>query len=195
MASDTLPEEWRPVEGWPYEISSLGRVRRSISDTQFYNKVTLPGRIVKQSVRQAGHLYVKVHDAPRRGGIFVHRLVALAFVGPAPSPRHEVAHWDGDPSNNRPENLRWATRAENARDTIRHGRSTRGSKSGTAKITEGEVVSIRKQYATGMVSQSELSRRYGLSQPHVCSILNRKSWSWLPDDYIPATTNETAETA
>ena len=29
MASDSIPEEWRPVEGWPYEISNRGRLRRS----------------------------------------------------------------------------------------------------------------------------------------------------------------------
>src|SRR3982751_5117101 len=46
----------------------------------------------------------------------VHRMVAEAFHGPAPTPKHEVAHWDGDPANNRAANLRWATSKENKAD-------------------------------------------------------------------------------
>ena len=51
----------------------------------------------------------------------LHRLVALAFIGPQPSPKHEVCHNDGNPLNNVPGNLRWGTRSENLYDTVRHG--------------------------------------------------------------------------
>lgn len=51
----------------------------------------------------------------------VHRLVARAFLGPCP-PGQEVCHWDGDPANNRIDNLRYDTRASNSTDTVRHGR-------------------------------------------------------------------------
>jgi len=43
----------------------------------------------------------------------VHQLVCEAFHGPKPSPTHIVLHLDEDPSNNKPENLRWGTRKEN----------------------------------------------------------------------------------
>lgn len=51
----------------------------------------------------------------------VHRLVALAFIGPCPEGM-EVLHINGEPDDNRLENLRYGTRAENVADTIRHGR-------------------------------------------------------------------------
>jgi hypothetical protein len=35
--------------------------------------------------------------------------VAEAFIGPQPSPRHQVAHYDGVRDNNHYSNLRWAT--------------------------------------------------------------------------------------
>lgn len=44
----------------------------------------------------------------------VHRIVATAFHGPAPSEQHVVDHIDTNRRNNRPENLRWLTRLENA---------------------------------------------------------------------------------
>lgn len=43
----------------------------------------------------------------------VHRIVATAFHGAAPSKSHVVDHIDTNRRNNRPENLRWVTRLEN----------------------------------------------------------------------------------
>ena len=43
----------------------------------------------------------------------VHRIVATAFHGPAPSEQHVVDHIDTNRQNNRPENLRWLTKLEN----------------------------------------------------------------------------------
>ena len=44
----------------------------------------------------------------------VHRIVATAFHGDPPTPEHVVDHIDTNRRNNRPENLRWLTRLENA---------------------------------------------------------------------------------
>lgn len=46
-------------------------------------------------------------------GESVHRIVATAFCGVAPSPQHIVDHIDTNRRNNRPENLRWITKLEN----------------------------------------------------------------------------------
>ena len=43
----------------------------------------------------------------------VHRIVATAFHGQAPSDQHVVDHIDTNRQNNRPENLRWLTKLEN----------------------------------------------------------------------------------
>lgn len=44
----------------------------------------------------------------------VHRIVATAFHGAPPGPMYVVDHIDTNCRNNRPENLRWLTRLENA---------------------------------------------------------------------------------
>ncbi len=44
----------------------------------------------------------------------VHRIVAFAFHGEPPTAQHVVDHIDTNRQNNRPENLRWLTRLENA---------------------------------------------------------------------------------
>ncbi|MBL7724301.1 MAG: HNH endonuclease [Chitinophagaceae bacterium] len=43
----------------------------------------------------------------------VHRIVATAFHGEAPTSQHVVDHKDTNKCNNRPENLRWVTKFEN----------------------------------------------------------------------------------
>jgi hypothetical protein len=44
----------------------------------------------------------------------VHRIVAFAFLGEPPTSQHIVDHIDTNRQNNRPENLRWLTKLENA---------------------------------------------------------------------------------
>lgn len=44
----------------------------------------------------------------------VHRIVATAFIGEPPNPEYVIDHIDTNRRNNRPENLRWLTRLENA---------------------------------------------------------------------------------
>lgn len=58
-------------------------------------------------------------DTPHNGyiyycGIPVHRVIATAFLGEAPGEYYVVDHQDCNRQNNRPENLRWCTRLENA---------------------------------------------------------------------------------
>ena len=48
------------------------------------------------------------------GNASIHRIIATAFHGNAPSNQHVVDHEDTNRQNNRPENLKWVTRLENA---------------------------------------------------------------------------------
>jgi len=48
------------------------------------------------------------------GTVRVHRIVAAAFLDKEPSPMHVIDHIDNNKCNNRPTNLRWVTRLENA---------------------------------------------------------------------------------
>ena len=53
------------------------------------------------------------HGYPVIGSVPIHRIVATAFLGEAPSKSHVVDHIDTNRQNNRPSNLRWLTRLEN----------------------------------------------------------------------------------
>lgn len=53
---------------------------------------------------------------------YIHRLVALAFHGIPDSSETDVHHIDGNPRNNRPENLMWCTHQANCQQTQHAGR-------------------------------------------------------------------------
>jgi hypothetical protein len=102
-------ELWLPVPGFDhYEVSNQGRVRSHRRGG---------GRILRPGPSNYGHLSVVLGRGNTR---MVHQLVLFAFVGPRP-PGHDARHIDGDPANNRLENLCWGTRSENIRDAVRHG--------------------------------------------------------------------------
>lgn len=58
----------------------------------------------------------------------VHRLVCLAFHGPAPSEKHQINHKDGVKDNNDPDNLEWVTPGQNQQHAydfgLKHGPRT-----------------------------------------------------------------------
>ena len=118
-------EIWKDVPGYEgqYQVSDKGRVRsldRTISQMSRYGTLYLKdikGVVLRPGRMPAGHMSVSLG---RNNSQCVHKLVLLAFVGPAPE-GHECLHGNGDPSDNRLENLRWGTRGDNIRDAICHG--------------------------------------------------------------------------
>ena len=119
----TASEEWKPVVGWEgfYEVSDHGHVRsvdRTIVDkagrTQRYK-----GRALKLKPER-GYWKTQLNRNGEGSGFFVHRLVLAAFVGPCPDDM-ETLHMNGDPADNRLENLRYGTRSENNLDRVKHG--------------------------------------------------------------------------
>src|SRR4249919_3851923 len=105
-------EKWAVIPGFDgkYEASTLGRVRNAAT-----------GRVLGPWL--AGTMGYEYLALGRQWKGPVHRLVCSAFHGEPVGKRSDVAHFDGRVGNNRPENLRWATRAENTADAIRHGTS------------------------------------------------------------------------
>lgn len=110
--------------------------------------------------------------------VHVHVLVALAFVGPRPTDRHEVAHGDGNGQHNRPNNLRWSTPTGNAEDRDRHGRTARGEAHGCAVLSDADVAAIRARFRrySKTDGQSAIARDYGVSNTQIWRIVQRGSW-------------------
>lgn len=119
----------------------------------------------------AGYLMVRANGRLHK----VARLVAEAFLGPAPPDRPYCCHWDGHPRNNVPGNLRWDSAKGNAADATRHGTQVRGSAHGTSKLREAHIECIRGMAALGM-SRRILAGLFGTHTTNIGAIVTRKTW-------------------
>lgn len=124
-----------------------------------------------------GHVKVGLSKGNKKYFRKVHRLVLEAFVGPRPEGM-ECCHYNGDPADNRLENLRWDTSKGNTSDSIRHGTVRRGEEAAT-KLTESDVRAIRA--AAGEHSLTQIASRFGISFSMAGRIIRRERWSHVED--------------
>lgn len=173
-----MGEIWKDIPGYEgrYQASTMGRIRSldrmvrgvcHFTGKEFYRKVKgqilRPGRFCK-----CGHVSVVLgHGAI---GSPVHQLVMKTFVGEPPEGM-EVLHENGDPTDNRLENLRYGTRTENILDVFRQGKAWR-------KLSVDDVQAIRFGFYCG-ISGVELSKMFGVSQSIISAIRKGRIFSWL----------------
>jgi hypothetical protein len=118
-------ETWLPIVGYEglYEVSSLGALRslgRQMTTIDGRRR-TYPPRQVRGWLAQTGYPMVTLSRDGVKRKFTIHTLVAIAFLGPRPTPKHVACHNDGTRDNNHLVNLRWATQSDNLRDAVRHG--------------------------------------------------------------------------
>jgi hypothetical protein len=178
-----MQEVWQPVVGYEglYEVSDLGRVRSldrwlpcRDGQRQWHR-----GKVLKQLSNGNGYQGVSLSNLcegikPKR--MYAHSLVLESFVGPRPS-GHQAAHGDGDRSNNRLSNLRWATVSDNLADKLDHGTHQLGEQNPIAVLSEVDVLSIRQRYRHGL--GATLAREYGVDPGTVYAVVKQKNWHWL----------------
>jgi hypothetical protein len=167
----SLPAGAVPVDGFPgYYVTRDGSVWsiNAWRGTFLRRLATFPDKGGYPRVRLVG-------PDGKRAQLRVHRLVAVAFLPPLPSPKHEVRHLDGAPTHCAVENLAWGTRAENAADKERHGRTYAGERHHSSRVTAGGVRSIRDACGRG-ISSLELATQYGVSRKTIQRIVTHKTW-------------------
>lgn len=163
--------EWRTIPRFPeHEVSEDGRVRRVVACRAYP-----AGYVVKPKPHKRGYLVYSLNNKD----ILAHRLVALAFLGEPPTPRHEVAHDDGSRTNNHWRNLHWKLPVENQADRKRHGTYVSGDACASAKLTNSQADEIKARYAAGgnryiggVVTMQALADEYGVSIAQVSRIVN-----------------------
>ena len=139
-------ESWKDIEGYEgmYQISNEGRVKsleRQKEDGRFCRE-----RLLKQTISDRGYCRVGLQKGKKLKVVYVHRLVAEAFI-PNPDNLPQVNHKDESKLNNSAQNLEWCT----AKDNNNYGTKTK-------RARETKNLNILKSVTTEELIE-ELKRR------------------------------------
>ena len=149
MADQTVAPEWRQCKAFPdYDVSDTGLVRKG-------------GTLRKLQYHPYGYTLVAITARPKQLKVYVHRLVAEAFL-PPPDAGQEVDHINGDKTDNRAGNLRWLDRSVNrarkqgrnavslARDLQMRGKSSSATLHVDARVKHGRRVGNFRNSRAGL---------------------------------------------
>lgn len=107
-----------------------------------------------------------------------HRVSYVLHKGPLP-PEAVVCHNCDNPGCVNPDHLYSGTHKTNGEDRVSRSRSARGERNGRAKLTEREVVIIRRRAANGKITRRKLAEDFGVSQTLIFHIIHRTVWRHL----------------
>ncbi len=133
-----------------------------------------PWKLMATSGIPSGHQTIRIYNKTR----YVHALVLEAFKGSRPEGM-EARHLNGNPRDNRPENLEWGTCKENHADKRIHGTAPIGENSPSAIIDEETVELIRELSATYKATANNIGRMLGISRRHAARVINRERWTHI----------------
>jgi len=170
-----------------YKQLPLKRIGDSIYFVHYlgwvWNSKSKSKKEVSQQYNTGGYKTVMLYDyeTKKSRSKMVHRLVAQAYI-PNPENKRTVNHKDGVKDNNHLDNLEWMTHKENLTHAVEVlGRRigikglNAGIKHGSCKLTESQVLFIRKSNMT----QKELAEYFKVSISSISLIINRINWKHI----------------
>ena len=134
-------EIWKDAPGFPgYQVSNAGRVRS-------FDRVLVPDSV-------KGYVRVRLYRNGRVSRIYIHRLVAMAFV-PNPDGLPQINHKNEIKTDNRPDNLEWCTaQYNNTYGTARNRAAKAKSKKDARDLFGSHIFSVlsgKRKTAGGFV--------------------------------------------
>ncbi|MGK8887422.1 HNH endonuclease [Burkholderia gladioli] len=180
-------EVYKLVLAGELEIDMDGRIWRIAKRTHDRwtggMKVTPCIRVRAEQKTTAGYLQVRAMIDGKRHYAAAARLVWLHFNGPIPQGL-TANHKDGVKDRNNPANLELATYSEQRHHAIQAlgagHHDVRGSLHPKTKLTESQVMEIRRLRATGLMVK-DIAQRFGISQNAASQICRNVTWRHVPN--------------
>jgi len=105
---------------------------------------------------------------------------ALYYAGQGLRPEgKEACHSCQNALCQNPAHLRWDTHQANVADREREGTTARGQRHGRAKLTEAQVIEMRRLYDGKKHTCPSLGARFGVTKVTAWRIVNRHSWTHI----------------
>ena len=98
--------------------------------------------------------------------------------GPIPEKTPHLCHRCDNPPCVRPDHLFLGDDALNHWDMLNKGRESRGEMR-NIKLTELDVLEIRRAYAAREAFQRELAKRFGVSRAMIAHVVHRREWTHI----------------
>lgn len=159
-----------------YQVSSKGNVRSLYFKNKRCNKKRITPLILSKT-KINGYLFSTIRVNNKSKNIPISRLMLLSFIGNPPTAEYQAAHLNGIRTDNRLENLSWVTRTENEQHKELHGTRSRGENHHSSKLTEKDVLKIRK--LSIYKEQLEIAKMFKIDQTNVSAIVLRKTWKHI----------------
>lgn len=174
---------WKTIPGYEgfCEASEFGAIRTTPRHATTSRNLLVRGKVLTPTKTRRGYHKVTVRNASGRKTESVHALVCRAFHGQRPSASHHVNHLNGDKTDNRAENLEWATPAENSRhSTVVLGNNI-GERNGNSRLSESDVRDIIDQHMAGGRCNA-MAVEWGITSTQMSRILNGESWQHITSE-------------
>lgn len=169
---------FKEVDGFPaYRVSEAGEIETCWQWGAFYAGMAAEKKWKPLPVKpnDKGYMPVNLREVGGKGRrTHLHRLVAEAHVSPPPFKNACVRHLDGNPRNNRAENLAWGTYRDNENDKLAHG--THRSRITNAKLTPEKMATAKKMHTEGATTNA-IAKVVGVSRPTISRLLSGATWS------------------
>jgi hypothetical protein len=169
-------EEWKEIqfdenisENEKFKISNYGRIINCKTDKEFLVKETF--------INGYQNLRVKQKKSGNQTSRYVHKLVAEHFL--EKNNGICVIHLNYEKTDNRIENLKWATKREKELHQFSHPNWENvviKRNQNNSKLNEGKVKIIKRQLKNNRTRINMIAKRFGVSDTQIHRIKNGENW-------------------
>jgi hypothetical protein len=165
-----MEEIWKDVKDYDgiYQVSNLGRFK-SLKNKK--EKILKLGNAM-------GYQIIRLYKNKKMNTIKAHRLIANHFIDNQEN-KPQVNHKNGIKTDNRVENLEWATCSENHRHAINSGLKVFkfGETHVNSKLKDEDVKKIK--YELNQYEVPELAKLFNISRSTIYLIRKNKNWKHI----------------
>ena len=183
MIASFRDEEWKVLIidgenfGKRYKLSNYGRVISYAYSEE--------GRLMNPTII-AGYDLLRITFKMKKISRYLHKLVAIHFLDEEKEDQKFVIHLDYDKTNNKFDNLKWASKKEKEvhhKDNPAYLNYDRRGIIRNAKLTETEVIRLKKFLKRNPNTRLKvIAKQYGITHTQLNRIKNGVNWGHIKID-------------